>query len=122
MSLRLTVACLAALVECAGCSPKSDILARVRSPDGHLDAIVAQPRTDATVGFVSWVYVVPAGQQPNGEPLFIADHVVPQLDLHWSADGLEIHAQRARVFKSTPQIRTGSTVTRLRIQVAEQVG
>ena len=109
----------AALFWCFGCTPKSDVLQRVRSPDGQLDAIMAQPRTGATVGFVSWVYIVPAGKEPKGEPFFIADHVSPSLYLDWSGNGLAIRAQHARVFKSTRQVQTGGAMTRVAVQIAD---
>jgi len=35
----------------SGCAPRADILSRLPSPDGKLDAVLAQPRTGATVGF-----------------------------------------------------------------------
>jgi len=93
---------LASLVLAAsGCSVPAaqvEVLARVRDPSGKLDALHAQPRTGATVGFVEWVYVVPAGGGPVGRPVFVADKVNEGLKLAWSGETLTITAKRARVF------------------------
>jgi hypothetical protein len=110
------------LIVCSACSPKVDEVARVRSPTGALDAVDAQPETDATVGFVEWVYVVPAGAKPRGKPVFIADKVAGPLQLQWSGNELTVSADRARVFKAEPaKIRTprGDVTVTLKATIAE---
>ncbi len=106
---------------CAACGPRVDVLARVPSPTGNLDAVDARPRTGATVGFVDWVYVVPEGEAPSGSPVFVADNVQPRLAMSWSGEELTISAQNARVFRSTPQVKvttnTGQAIARIRVRV-----
>jgi len=82
--------------------------------------VLAQPKTDATVGFVDWVYIVPAGQLPRGKPMFIADHVSPPLGLKWMDDQLTITALHARVFKSSAKVTTGSANTQVNVKVVER--
>lgn len=111
------------LITCVGCSPRVDEVARVRSPAGTLEAVHAQPKTGATVGFVDWVYVVGAGRKLKGRPVFIADKVAEPLRLRWSGDVLTIAADRARVFKAEPSttVRTprGDATVTLRVVIAE---
>ena len=122
MNCRATFAVLVvgAIGCCVACSLQGDILQRVRSPSGQLDAVLVQPKTDATVGFVDWVYVVPAGQLPRGKPMFVADHVSPSLGLIWTAAQLTITAQHARVFKSSSTVMTGGVGTPVNVKVAER--
>ncbi|WP_293400983.1 hypothetical protein [Phenylobacterium sp.] len=105
----------------AACSPRVDVLARLPSPDGRLDAVHAQPKTGATVGFVDWVYIVPHGANPKGEPIFVADKVSPALNIQWSGPSLMIEAQTARVFTSASGAKVGGSVVPVRVQVANRV-
>lgn len=113
------------LVACAGCSQQTDEVLRVESPTRAVEAVHVQPRTDATVGFAEWVYVVPAGSRPNGDPLFVADKLDGPLQLHWRGDELTISARRARVFKAadstTVRTPTGDVTLALKVEVAELV-
>lgn len=111
------------LMTCSGCSPPVDEVARVRSPAGTLEAVHAHPKTDATVGFVEWVYVVGAGSKLKGKPVFIADKVAEPLQLRWSGDALTIAADRARVFKAMPSTTVhtpkGDARAKLNVVIAE---
>lgn len=111
------------LMACTGCSSRVDEIARVRNAAGTLEAVHAQPKTDATVGFVDWVYIVGAGSKLNGEPVLIADKVAEPLRLRWSGDVLTIAADRARVFKAVPSttVRTpqGDATATLKVIIAE---
>ncbi len=111
------------LIACSGCSPQVDVVARVRNPTGTLEAVHAQPKTDATVGFIDWVYVVAAGSKPKGKPVFVADKVDGPLQLRWSGDVLTIAADRARVFKAAPtttvRTPTGGATAKLKVAIAE---
>lgn len=99
------------------CSPRVDVLARLPSPDGRLDAVHAQPKTGATVGFVDWVYIVPHGANPEGKPIFVADKVSPALNIQWSGSSLTIRAQTARVFTSVSGAKVRGSVVPIRVQV-----
>ncbi len=78
----------------------------------------AQPKTGATAGFVDWVYIVPHGAKPQGEPIFVADKVSPVLNIQWSGPSLTIRAQTARVFTSTSGAKVGGSVVPIRVQIA----
>ena len=103
----------------AACDPprQVDIVARLVSPDGQIDAVHAQPKTDATVGFVDWVYIVPHGAKLSGKPIFIADHVSPDLAVEWSSSRLTIKADSARVFTSVPEAEVGGRVTPVEVLI-----
>ena len=111
------------LIACAGCAPQVDVVARIRSPTGTLEAVHVRPRTDATVGVVEWVSVVAAEGKPKGKPAFVADKVGGPLRLRWSGDVLTIAADRARVFKATPTTTvstpTGDAAVTLKMAIAE---
>lgn len=113
------------LVACTGCSQQTDVLSRVRSPTRPIEAVHVRPKTDATVGFAEWVYVVDAGSEPKGDPLFVADKLEGPLQLRWSGDELTINAHRARVFKAaqstTVRAPTGDVTVTLKVEVAEPV-
>lgn len=115
----------AVLIACLGCSSQTDVdvVARIRSRDGTLEAIHARPQTGATVGFVDWVYVVAAGSKPEGEPVFVADKVDGPIRLIWAEHELTIAVDRARVFKAGPtavvKAPRGDVTAMLKVVVAE---
>jgi hypothetical protein len=63
LPLFVIVACAPAAVSLLGVvfavvrSPSVDIVARENSPDHRLAAVHIIPRTNATMGFVHWVYI-----------------------------------------------------------------
>jgi hypothetical protein len=101
----------------AACAPRVEVLSRSVSPDGQLDAVHAQPKTGATVGFVDWVYVVPHGAEVSGKPIFVADHVRPALDVKWSGRTLVINAEAARVFTSASEPRIAGQATPIQVGI-----
>lgn len=62
---------LSALFALAGCSPPTrwDEVVRATSPDGRLDAVLAESNGGATTTFVYHVHVVAAGAAVHGDPV-----------------------------------------------------
>jgi hypothetical protein len=116
LALFVIVACVPAAVSLVGLvsavvrSPRFDIVARETSPDHLLDAVHVMPRTNATMGFVHWVYIARAGDvipdyrffMPDADNrVFAADKVDDEISLTWTTNSeLNIRAKSARVFKS----------------------
>jgi hypothetical protein len=116
LALFVIVACVPAAVSLVGLifavvrSPSFDIVARKNSPDHLLDAVHVMPRTNATMGFVHWVYVTGAGDVipdyrffiPDADNrIFAAEKVDGEISLTWTTNSeLNIRAKSARVFKS----------------------
>src|SRR5947207_10402997 len=93
----------AGLLVCAsvvvtGCAPALEEVQRVRSQDGLIDAAVFVRQTDATVPTPTEIYVLPAGSEPRGDPVWRADKVIG-IRVSWtSTSALKIEAGKARVF------------------------
>lgn len=116
LALFVIVACVPAAVSLVRVvfavvrSPSFDIIARETSPDHLLDAVHVVPRTNATMGFVHWVYIMEAGGTivdyrffiPDADNrVFAADKVDGGVSMTWTANSeLAITAKSARVFKS----------------------
>jgi hypothetical protein len=91
-------------------SPSFDIIARETSPDHLLDAVHVMPRTNATMGFVHWVYITEAGGTiadnrfliaDADDRVFAADKVDGEISLTWTTNSeLAIRAKSAHIFKS----------------------
>ena len=87
------------------CSVRQDVIARVRSPDGLVDAVHTQPETGATDGFVDQVYLVAAGGDVNGAPVFVGDRITPRLSMTWTGPSqITVSADGGRVFRAEPNL------------------
>ena len=75
--------------------------ARVRSPDGRVDAVVTTSSAGGAAGsVVTWVFLVPAGAPITSDDNFLvsATHVEPALSITWSQDRvIEISYNRATI-------------------------
>ena len=94
----LLLAAFLALRACAGDVDPVEV-ARVRSPDGQVDAVATESRSGGALGSVlTWVFLVPAGTPITRDVEYAvsAMHVTPRLRLTWLHDGvLEIAYERA---------------------------
>ncbi len=80
----------------AGCGEGTDTFEvevdRVRSPDGKVDAVLTRlgGGGGATVGYLWWVYLVPAGVPISNrqEPIIRATHVAPKFGMMWDGTHL----------------------------------
>lgn len=103
--------------------PTIDVIQRVASPDGVLDAVVARVETGATVGFVDWVYVLRRGAEVGGEPGLIADKIDGALTVAWNGNQeVDVTAKSARVFKwksATVPLGNGVRSVTLKVRIAK---
>ncbi|HEX7050963.1 MAG TPA: hypothetical protein VF188_12215 [Longimicrobiales bacterium] len=111
---RLPLAFLVVLASIQGCVEVSwSEVARVRSPDGVVDAVLIRSDAGATTSYVYRVFLAPQGEEvPPGDVdqrLFTGDQV-EGLDLHWrSPHFLEIRYRQARIdhFANFGQVKVG---------------
>ena len=77
------VAVVLSLIFAAGCDDCADTeVSRTTSPDGRVDAVMAERNCGAASSFAYRVFLAPRGQKITGEPLFVADHV-SNLNIRW---------------------------------------
>ncbi len=102
------------LLSLAGCirifgEPQHEEVARAKSPDGVVDAVLVRTNGGATTAFVFSVFVVPSGTVfdhkaalfQSERSLFAADHQ-EGLQLSWRAPKfLEVRFGKARIFRFT---------------------
>ena len=87
------------LVVC-GCDIVSrEEVARIKSEDSVVEAILVRANAGATTSYVYSLYIVPAGEKKNkGNELFRADKV-EGLDINWKENKyLEIKFKKGRIF------------------------
>lgn len=80
--------------------------ARVSSPDSLLDAIIVEKGTHATVPTPTEVYIVQAGEAPEGEPVFRGDHL-SNISLSWADEetvNVVVYSARSFLEKDTVSI------------------
>lgn len=90
----------ATLVMCA-CRGELSERARVTSPDGKLQAIVAERSSGATVATPVELYVVPSNGTLSGEPLLVGDRFANLRPVWKGPNFLEVQYDKGRVFKFT---------------------
>ena len=67
----------------AGCDDCADAeVSRTTSPDGRVDAVLAERNCGAASSFAYRVFLAPRGQKIANNPLFVADHV-SNLNIRW---------------------------------------
>ena len=102
--LRLCTVCAACLLLLVACDSEveDEVIDRVVSPDGVVDAVLVRRNLGATTSYVYRVHIVPTGAEPEeGLERFIADHV-SGLEIKWQQPQLlTISYGEARIFKFT---------------------
>jgi hypothetical protein len=95
-----------------------------KTRDGRVDAVGGVFETDATVSTPTVVFLMRAGGEPKGDPIFSADHLTG-LRIRWlSHDELSIGADHARIYHSEGErvmrLEDGERTVRLRYDIRTQ--
>lgn len=94
-------------------------LTRVTSPDGRWEAVMTTRSVHATVSIPTEVWLLAPGQPPQGEPVWLADHVREGKVAWTSADTIEITARSARTYQHQDHGPQGSKQVNITLQVSE---
>lgn len=79
------------------CSQKE--ISRKSSPDNIVDALVVQENCGATTSYSYKVYIVPNGEKPSNNFVFLSDKT-DKLEVSWlSSKSLSITYAKARIFE-----------------------
>lgn len=89
------------LTGCNSSTCISKIVSREVSPDNRVDAVIAKVNCGATTDYSFRVHIVPAGSEPLGNHVFLADHI-KGLEVNWIENQkLAITYDEARIFEYT---------------------
>lgn len=82
-------------------SCSSEEVTRTTSPDKIVDAVLIKNNCGATTSYSYRVFIIPAGNEPNNNSIFLADKV-EDLKISWkSLKNLSITYSKARIFEFT---------------------
>ena len=99
-------------------APAPDEKERVANPSARIDAVAAIQPTHATVATTTVVFVLPSQSEPEGDPIFRADHV-EKLTLTWKTESLlYVSAKKARPFlqATSKKVRVGNQEVLVKIE------
>ncbi len=106
----------------ASCSPKMKENLRVRSPDGSVDAVIAERLTDATVATPTEIYIAGRDVTPTATGLLFRADQVDGLEVTWSGgDSLMVSAAAARTFVEKESVTVSVAGTPRRFKVSYQI-